>query len=153
MVLAVIFLFSLCGFFISEYNYNIFWGGLFVQECFLYEEENRLFEDSWDICEDEEDCDIEIVFEEEDEGLDVFIEAFVDDFDFLEIEEVFLCKEVVDYVKIFLGIKYKLGGILLKSGFDCLGFIFYVMKQVDIVFFCIFQVQENNGKKVCLKNV
>lgn len=127
LVLIVIFLFSLCGLFISEYNYNIFWGGLLVQECFLYEEEDIFFEESWDICEDEEDCDIEIVFEEEDD-LEFFFDEFVDVFDFFEIEEELLWKKVVNYVKIFFGIKYKLGGILLKSGFDCLGFIFYVMK-------------------------
>jgi cell wall-associated NlpC family hydrolase len=153
MALAAIFLLSSCGLFTSEYNYNTSRGGSPAQERPLYEEENTPPEDSRDTREDEEDHDTEIVFEEEDEGPDVPVEAPADDPDLPETEEALLRKEAVDYAKTFLGTKYKLGGTSPKSGFDCSGFTSYVMKQVDIALSRTSQAQENNGKKVRLKNV
>jgi|GEM_PF-1875779 len=152
LALTAIFLLSSCGLFTSEYNYNTSRGGSPAQERPLYEEEDTLPEKSRDTREDEEDRDTEIVFEEEDDPEPPLDEP-ADAPDLPETEEELLRKEAVNYAKTFLGTKYKLGGTSPKSGFDCSGFTSYVMKQVDIALSRTSQAQENNGKKVRLKNV
>lgn len=152
LALTAIFLLSSCGLFTSEYNYNTSRGGSPAQERPLYEEENTPPEDSRPSREDEEDRDTEIVFEEEDDPEPPLDEP-ADAPDLPETEEELLRKEAVNYAKTFLGTKYKLGGTSPKSGFDCSGFTSYIMRHVDIALSRTSQAQENNGKKVHLKNV
>ena len=152
LALALMLLISSCGLFTTEYNYNTSRGGSPAQERPLYEEENTPPEDSRPSREDEEDRDTEFVFEEEDDPEPPLDEP-AENPDLPETEEALLRKEAVGYAKTFLGTKYKLGGTSPKSGFDCSGFTSYVMKQVDIALSRTSQAQENNGKKVRLKNV
>ncbi|MEQ8705610.1 MAG: C40 family peptidase [Phaeodactylibacter sp.] len=147
--LAAMLLLSACGLFSNEYSYNASRDGRPTRDRPLYEEDRKPPVNEKVSPEDKEDEDVELIFEEEDTDTDEVIESP----GIPSTEEALLRQEAVDYAKTFLGTKYKLGGTTPKGGFDCSGFTSYVMKQVDIALSRTSQAQENNGRKVRLKNV
>ena len=152
LAFAIMTLLSSCGLFTSEYSYNTSRGGRPAQERPLYTEENTPPEnDDEDAPEDEEDSDVELIFDEE-ESPEITDEPFEAP-DPPKTEEALLRQQAVDYAKTYLGTKYKLGGTSPKTGFDCSGFTSYIMRHVDIGLSRTSQAQESNGKKVRLKKV
>ncbi|MEN0003092.1 MAG: C40 family peptidase [Bacteroidota bacterium] len=65
--------------------------------------------------------------------------------------ETALQLQVVAYAKKFIGTKYKYGGKSPSSGFDCSGFTRYVMDNFDVALPPVSRYQEQEGKRISLK--
>ncbi len=61
-------------------------------------------------------------------------------------------KEVVQFAKKYVGTGYKYAGKTPK-GFDCSGFTYFVMKHFDIELSAASRYQENDGRKIQVRDV
>lgn len=64
-----------------------------------------------------------------------------------------LRQDVLHYAKKYVGSRYRYGGTDPKSGFDCSGFTYYVMKEFDVNLSRTSRSQETNGKSIKLNAV
>jgi cell wall-associated NlpC family hydrolase len=62
-------------------------------------------------------------------------------------EEILLRSEIVEFAEQYLGTNYRSAG-KSPSGFDCSGFVFYVMKEHDIKMNSSSATQENQGASI-----
>ncbi len=65
--------------------------------------------------------------------------------------EELLRKDITEYAKEFVGTKYRSAGKSPSSGFDCSGFVGYVMKEYDIDMAGSSASQEKQGSKITKK--
>ena len=59
-----------------------------------------------------------------------------------------LRSDVLTYARKYVGSKYRYGGTDPKSGFDCSGFTYFVMKEFDIALNRSSRSQESNGRSI-----
>ncbi len=67
-------------------------------------------------------------------------------------EELIKRNKLTDLADNFLGKKYQYAGKTPKTGFDCSGFMYFLMKKVDVKIPASAAAQSKVGQKVPLKN-
>jgi hypothetical protein len=60
---------------------------------------------------------------------------------------------MTDYAHNFMGLRYRYGGVLPQTGFDCSGFTSYLLKQFDIMASRSSAQQARQGVRVPLRDV
>ncbi len=68
-------------------------------------------------------------------------------------KEALLRADILDYAKEYLGTEYKYAGRDPKKGFDCSGFTYFVMLAHEIILSPSSRAQENQGKRISVKDV
>jgi cell wall-associated NlpC family hydrolase len=67
------------------------------------------------------------------------------------VEEVMLRQDIVEYAKEFLGLRYRSGGRSPSTGFDCSGFVKFLMKEYNLDMASSSASQELQGRKISKK--
>ncbi len=148
VLLLSLVLFSHCSVLTQSYSYNNSRNEREPAPNEPRREERPLYEPMEEEEPAETEADEELALEEEDNA-----EAEESPGEKPASEEAALRAQVVEYAKEYLGTKYRLGGNNPQEGFDCSGFTCYVMDRAEIVLARTSQAQENDGKKIKLKNV
>ena len=65
--------------------------------------------------------------------------------------EAALRKEITEFARDHVGMKYRPAGKSPASGFDCSGFVYFVMKEYDIAMGSSSATQENQGNTISKK--
>lgn len=67
------------------------------------------------------------------------------------VEEVMLRQDIVEYAKEFLGLRYRTAGRSPSTGFDCSGFVKFLMKEYNLEMASSSAAQELQGRKISKK--
>lgn len=65
-------------------------------------------------------------------------------------DEELLREEIIEFASEYIGTKYRSAG-KSPSGFDCSGFVYYVMKEFNVKMAASSATQEHQGKKISKK--